>query len=124
VIATHEPDALEATYKRVELELPPRLIQSEPIGRLCVGASVVHSIVIPLLFSTIGAPAATAPAVAGTAVPDLLVKAPVTEAEAPVTAPVAATVEEAVTAPVSVVTPVTVKAPGIDTVAPAIKAGS
>lgn len=62
------------------------LRHSEPLGRVWVGASVVHSMVMPLELDTIGAPAATAPAVAGTAVPDLAVCVPVVERDTPVAA--------------------------------------
>jgi hypothetical protein len=65
------------TYRRVELEEPPVLIHRSPFVPECVGASEVTQILMPVENIVIGAPAATAPAVAGTAVPDFRVLPPV-----------------------------------------------
>jgi len=58
----------------------------EPFGRVCVGVSDVTSMMMPDEYLVIGAPAATAPAVAGTAVPLFSVSPPVRLIETPVAA--------------------------------------
>lgn len=76
-------------------------MQMEPFGLVCVGASDVTSTVNDVEYHVSGAPAATAPAVAGTAVPDLSIPA-ATDVKPPVNvaSPVIVVAGVIVTAPV------------------------
>jgi len=91
-------------YKRVEVLEPPVFRQRSPFVAVCVGTSLVTQIEIPDENIVIGAPAATAPAVAGTAVPLFAVTAPVTERLVPVATPSDGVTR---TGDVNVATPVT-----------------
>jgi hypothetical protein len=73
-------------YKRVEVEEPPVLMQRSPFVAEKAGTSLVIQILLPPENNVIGAPAAIAPAEAGTAVPELAVKPAVVESETPVAA--------------------------------------
>ena len=103
VIDVQVPAESVAMKIRVEADEPPVQIHIEPFGLTCVGVSDVASIVRAPLYTWIGTPAATAPAVAGTAVPDFKI-AFATEVKPPVrvASPVIVVAGVIVTAPVEI----------------------